>query len=259
MEIRQISIDYCAKSGVIGEACPTYTHTKALPWMSVAQVISGKCTFSIGDGEQVSVSNGDFIVTPSKSLHTLRLEGNGATALRYVYIRARINGEYRFETVYSTPSVIHNSDDRGLSRAFDKLFVSDDLFEDYSCYYDILRAIFSLSKPRDERAALPLERSVDFIEGHFNEKISVGDLAEQVNLSLSRFYAVFNDTYGASPVSYINNYRLSLAAERLLETDRSIVDISGEVGILDPIYFNKMFRRAYGVSPSSYRKLFKKI
>ena len=259
MEIKQISIDYCAKSGIIADDCQTYMHTKALPFMSVIRVMKGEGLFSVGDGEAIKVSCGDFALAPAKSIHTLKLCGDDGVAFSYVYMSARINVEYSFGSVYDCPIVINASDDRGLSLAFDKLFASDDLFKDYGCYYDILRAIFSLSRVRDERAELPLERSVDYVEQHYNEKMSVSDLAEQVNLSLSRFYAVFNEVYGASPVSYINNFRLALAAEKLFESERSISDVSSEVGIFDPIYFNKMFRRSYGVSPSTYRKLYRKI
>lgn len=75
-------------------------------------------------------------------------------------------------------------------------------------------------------------------------------------MSESNFYAVFKKHMGVSPISYINHYRMSIAAERLLETNRTATEIGYSVGISDPLYFSKLFKKTYGITPRGYRAMY---
>lgn len=257
MEIKQINIDHCSKNRIVGRNTNSYNHTKALPWMSVLQVCGGSCTVSIGNASTYTAYEGDFVITPSDSVHTLELKSEKELSFRYIYLDARINGCCSFEDHYRIPLCIRRETGGEMAKSFDKLFASNDLFSNYCCYYDILKIIFAVSKPYESVGSALLKGSLEYIEKNYASKISVSDLANISNLSQSRFYAVFSKTYGVSPVSYINSYRLAMAAELLLTTDSTVGDISNEVGILDPIYFNKLFRKSYGSSPSTFRKLYR--
>ncbi|MBO5797762.1 MAG: helix-turn-helix domain-containing protein, partial [Clostridia bacterium] len=54
----------------------------------------------------------------------------------------------------------------------------------------------------------------------------------------------------------LNSYRMSIAAELLPGTTKPISQISAEVGIDDSIYFNKMFKKYYQMSPTEYRNCY---
>jgi AraC-like DNA-binding protein len=258
MKIRQINIEYCSKGGIVSDEAQTYVQTKVLPWMCVFQVKRGKCNVSTEDGEELEVCSEELFVMRSNRLHAIRMtnEGGGIEC-RWVYISARINKVDYLDGLYELPFAVN--DGSRLGSIFDSLFCSDDLFKDYSCYHDILRVIFSLSKLRCEREENTVNRAIEYIENNYTSKITVSTLAAISNLSSSRFYAVFGERYGVSPVSYINYFRLAIASEMLLSLDIPINEISGDVGILDPIYFNKIFRKIYGVAPSNFRKLYKKV
>jgi transcriptional regulator GlxA family with amidase domain len=85
----------------------------------------------------------------------------------------------------------------------------------------------------------------------------VKNIAEGVNLSESHLFAVFKKEIGISPITYLNNYRLSVAADELIKTDKTVVEIADIVGIGDSVYFNKIFRKSYQMSPSKYREIYK--
>ena len=53
---------------------------------------------------------------------------------------------------------------------------------------------------------------------------------------------------------YINTQRIQLAAKRLCTSTISIADAAEEVGILDVNYFTKLFKKVFGITPTSYRK-----
>ena len=63
---------------------------------------------------------------------------------------------------------------------------------------------------------------------------------------------------GISPIAYLNNYRMSVAADRLADTPDTISEISYSVGIQDPLYFSKFFKKTYGMAPKEYRFIYQK-
>ena len=83
-------------------------------------------------------------------------------------------------------------------------------------------------------------------------------LAGISNMSESNFYAAFKKQMAISPIAYLNNYRLSIAADRLTDTSDTVSEISYSVGISDPLYFSKLFKKTYGMTPKEYRIMYQK-
>jgi AraC-like DNA-binding protein len=95
---------------------------------------------------------------------------------------------------------------------------------------------------------------MNYIKGHYTEKITVHQLAEQVHWSDSTLFALFKEAFGKAPIAWLNDYRLSVATKLLKSTPDSIESIAQSVGIEDPRYFSKLFRRRYQCTPGQYRK-----
>jgi AraC-like DNA-binding protein len=57
-----------------------------------------------------------------------------------------------------------------------------------------------------------------------------------------------------SPNRYIQEKRMTRAAELLLEGDMTVSEICYKIGMQDPSYFNKVFKSRFGVVPSKYGK-----
>ena len=74
-------------------------------------------------------------------------------------------------------------------------------------------------------------------------------------LFLAIFCRYFKKIAGCSPVEYLIDYRLNMAAYMLITTDDSISDISLACGFNDASHFIKFFRRKKGVTPRNYRQL----
>ena len=64
----------------------------------------------------------------------------------------------------------------------------------------------------------------------------------------------FKVNMGTGFTEYLNDYRLTMAARLLKSSDESILMIAEESGFDNLSYFNRIFKRKYGVSPGSYRK-----
>lgn len=82
---------------------------------------------------------------------------------------------------------------------------------------------------------------------------SVSDMAAAVNLSPSRFFAVYRAIYGISPTEDLIRARIGAAKNLLLFTDLSVTQIALRTGYRNLSHFVRQFRDRTGKSPSEYR------
>jgi transcriptional regulator GlxA family with amidase domain len=94
---------------------------------------------------------------------------------------------------------------------------------------------------------------VDFMHRHMSEPLTIGTLAERVNLSRSRFTALFVAQTGAAPMRYLQRARLRRARLLVERSFLTVKEIMVLVGYNDPSHFARDFRREHGVAPSVLR------
>ena len=91
------------------------------------------------------------------------------------------------------------------------------------------------------------------IDASLRKQVSVPDLAAQTELSADYLSRLFRRRYGMSIPHYLLQRRMEQARHLLLASGAPILEVGRLVGIPDPQYFNKQFRRVTGRSPSQYR------
>ncbi len=109
-----------------------------------------------------------------------------------------------------------------------------------------------LMSPLDKKFKDKLEAIVaqNISDNNFN----VDRLAELLTLGRTTVYNRTKAVLGVSPNMYIQNERLRIASQLLLEGEYSVAEISEKVGFSDASYFYKCFKNKFGVSPSKYGK-----
>jgi transcriptional regulator GlxA family with amidase domain len=94
------------------------------------------------------------------------------------------------------------------------------------------------------------------IDGHLDEPLRIGELAEQFGLSSRTLSRRFIGATGQSPQAYVQHARLQFA-KRLLETTSDPIDgVRRYAGYNDPAAFRRAFKQTTGVSPSEYRRAY---
>ena len=97
--------------------------------------------------------------------------------------------------------------------------------------------------------------SIQYIEQHYHDRITIEELATNVQMSVSRFFPFFKRELGVTPIDYINNYRISQAILLLIgHKSKSIEDIAELTGFESSAYFRRVFKKNTGISPREYRK-----
>lgn len=97
------------------------------------------------------------------------------------------------------------------------------------------------------------------IDTHLFSQISIEELAQLNNLSLSSFKREFAKLYNDTPANYLKAKKLEKAAELLSLSDKRISEIAFDCGFNDLANFNKSFRSKYSITPKNYRLKFKNV
>lgn len=93
-----------------------------------------------------------------------------------------------------------------------------------------------------------------YMEEHYREKISLGQIA--ANIYLSSFYIskIFKSETGDTPINYLISLRMNKARQLLDENPEcSIQSVASAVGYEDTYHFSKLFKKYYGLSPLHYK------
>ncbi|MGL6198179.1 MAG: PocR ligand-binding domain-containing protein [Lachnospiraceae bacterium] len=98
-----------------------------------------------------------------------------------------------------------------------------------------------------------IKKAMTYISKHFNETITLEDIATNVHLHPSYFSSMFKTSTGSSFKEYLNMVRVEESKRLLTNTDFSIIDIAIAVGFEDQSYFSKVFKKYTGITPKQYR------
>jgi two-component system response regulator YesN len=101
-----------------------------------------------------------------------------------------------------------------------------------------------------------LRKALDFIETHYNESLTVEQLAKEVYLSPSRLSHIIKSELGITFGDYISKVRIEKAKVLLKDRELPISQIALEVGCPDQSYFTKVFKKIEKCTPMKFRDAF---
>ena len=99
-----------------------------------------------------------------------------------------------------------------------------------------------------------IKESIYYLEKHYCENdITVKQLAQISNITVNHFINLFKECYSVTPKQFINQLRMERAYELLKFSNKSIDEISKQLGYSEASYFSKAFKNITGKSPLSFR------
>ena len=106
----------------------------------------------------------------------------------------------------------------------------------------------------NEEKTCAVRRMQDYIMTHYQEDITLPDLAKAALYSPWHALRAFTELVGKTPFDYLRAVRLSAAAKKLRDTDMSVLDVALESAFGSHEGFTKAFSREFAISPQRYRK-----
>ncbi|CAM3674138.1 AraC family transcriptional regulator [Cohnella lubricantis] len=228
-------------------------------------VTAGEGRLLTADGEE-ALKPGDCAMILPGTEHAIEPQNGGTLVFKWCHIRAK----YRERDVYKKlglPLVVNLCSEEA-GRLIDtmirclpqegiaaRLRVKGAVLELLSLYIERLperekRGVEAA--PSQEMAKI--ETVLQYIDDHLMDNVTIEELARLVYLHPNYFIVFFKSMLGCSPIQYVNNRRMEVARQLLLDPKHSVSDVANRIG-MKIYYFSRMFKTQTGLTPSRYRKL----
>ena len=248
-QIHYINEDIMSNGKVFKRKEPKYAH-------SFVYVIDGKASYDFSDGSQIIVNKDNLLFLKQGSRYDIT-----ALSDKYHYTYIDFDLEHEDDNKFENKIYINNA--KMVKSIFEKLCTiwiykqSGYLLDSRILLYNIIRQIIRAKT----RSNTPLkkygriERSVTYLEKNYMKwDMSIEQLAELSEISISQFRKIFKEIYSISPLSYLNMLRIDRSKDLLKNTGLTITEISEQLGYPDVYSFSKQFKKETGSSPSHFRR-----
>ncbi len=233
-------------------------------------VQSGKMTVQVNEN-YITLSDGEGIFINSGTLHSVLSAENTCghmiillfksdfimsdkDLIKNRYIVPLINGEL------SVPEKL-NSEECELILQMNDIYENKEFgYElEMKCYATKLMSLLiketHRKKKKNENKNIEIiKKTIDFIHKNYKNNVTLAEMSAYVFVSPEHLCRVFSQMSDVSPFQYLNRYRIIQSGRMLLNENASISEIASECGFNSSSYFNKMFMRFMGCTPSQYRK-----
>jgi AraC family transcriptional regulator, transcriptional activator for feuABC-ybbA operon len=103
--------------------------------------------------------------------------------------------------------------------------------------------------------SLKVEKIIEYMRQNIDNRLTLADLSELVQLSSAYLSRVFKETTGYSVIGFFNKIKVDKAKELIIEGDKKVKEVAQILGFTDEFYFSRIFKKIEGMSPSEfYRK-----
>ncbi len=142
--------------------------------------------------------------------------------------------------------LIENQYGRSLAQEISQQFQHDRIRTEIDSQQMADRIDLAMSAPK-------LVNVIKLMESNIEVPLPLPSIAERCNVSLRQIERLFHKYRGVTPSQYYLSIRLSHAKQLLLNTNRSMIDISIATGFETQSYFTACYRKFFGSSPRSHR------
>lgn len=227
----------------------------------ITHILDGSFTF-VKDGKHITARKGDTVILDCYKPHEYYTNDNFESI--WIHI-AGANSFELFKEIENTDGNLIKCKDiqhvkKLLFRIFDGI-KSENPPTELNLSLDIYKLFTELLNPQSAKTKGEnsyedcVQIIKEYISENLNENLTVGKLAEIVNMSSSHFSRIFKRQTGFSPYDYILISRLNRAKYLLQVTDMTIASIAYETGFNSESNFIFFFTENEGISPGKFRKL----
>lgn len=140
------------------------------------------------------------------------------------------------------------------NKFYNKIYSVHTLLELQSLELDMINSYFDiLINYIESKDNLTINRIIGILYIHIEDKITLDDIANEINLSVGYISTLFKENMGMSIMKYLKKLKIERAKVLLESTNKSILEISTLLSFCDQSNFTKAFKYFVGVTPINYR------
>ena len=246
------------------------------PLLMIIYIIEGMVEYSV-DGETITVSSGQIILFNELVEHSSKSIGH----LRIILLQFKLNmlrdffhGRTNVFDGFFEQGFKYISIDAGALPEFSQLpqlmlSIAEEFnnkapayeFEIISNILKILTIILrsNLSDKFTQRKQKPAaDAIIQYIADNYNHDIKISDVASHFYFSTSYFSHLSKEISGTSFVKYLNEYRINVSKNLLMNPNNTITYAMLGSGFSNRSYYNRLFKKTTGFSPREFRENFLK-
>ena len=117
----------------------------------------------------------------------------------------------------------------------------------------------TFNKQDDSSESRRIQKVINFLNNNYQKEIRLVDVANHVNMSEVSFSRFMKKRTGKNYIEYLNDLRLGIASRYLVDTSKTIAEISYECGFNNLSNFNRIFKKRKGYTPKEFRENYSKM
>lgn len=238
------------------------------PFTYFYYVITGSGKLSV-ENKTVNVKKNDLIIINSNVGHTMYVDdtsdtceviGFGVEALSISKINNK--GEECENLDFYQINLESNRNNITLIEQILEEFTNDEIFS--KSMADAKAAIFIIDMLRTYQDKISvrhdrkINRQIDYIktyiDNNYADDIKLEELSTMAYMNKFHLISEFKQSYRVTPIEYLILKRIEIAKNLLISTNHSMEEISSIVGFNSQSYFNQVFKKKVGQTPSQFRK-----
>lgn len=231
--------------------------------------IEGRGSVTIGE-DSYAIEAGDFFIVPKKVSHLYNASETNPWTIYWIHFtgsKADAFAKYLKEKFNSYKKNIEFSDNRiqifnTIYERFERGYSSENMIYSNLCFGHFLGTLIHQEKPftgDDVQNPDIVNHVIDFMKKSIHTMCTLQQMADDAAISAAHLSALFKHRTGYPPVEYFNHLKIQKACQYLMFTQLRINEIGSKIGIDDPYYFSRFFKRRIGVSPHIYRSTRQKL
>ena len=104
-----------------------------------------------------------------------------------------------------------------------------------------------------------VQKVITYLNSNYQNEIRLLDVANHVNMSEVSFSRFMKKRTGKNYIQYLNDLRLGIASRHLVDSSKTISEISFECGFNNLSNFNRIFKKRKGFTPKEFRENYSKM
>ncbi|MBE6645594.1 MAG: helix-turn-helix transcriptional regulator [Ruminococcaceae bacterium] len=243
----------------------TYGYHKGRKSWGLVYILSGELEYKFSDGRGIRVGRGDmFILKPTDAYNILCTEECLHYTLNFKLSSSSVSGEAAKKLFLTDDIAIINQSSvanyhtdtlEELALIWSKKsagYKMQAMALAYKLLYGFINSRALLLRTDKFEKIAPAK---EYIEAHWNENITLSELALLCSMSTTHFRHLFTEIFNTSPLGYRDSIRLTYSKDYLADERYTVSEAAYKCGFPDVNYFSRFFKKHTGKSPTEYRQI----